>query len=98
MIYVVATLRIREGSLNPLLEAARKVIAGTVKEDGCISYDLHHSITEPDKLVFVERWEKRENLASHFTQSHMTEWRAAGAPHIVDRKVEIIDPANVEVR
>ena len=98
MIYVVATLKIRPGSAPQVLEAAKKVIAATTKEKGCVSYDLHQSITQPETLVFVERWEARENLASHFTQPHMTEWRAAGGPHILERKVEIIDPANVEVK
>ena len=98
MIYVVATLKIRPGSLPTVLEAAKKVIAETNKEKGCIYYDMFQSVTAPETLVFVERWETMDNLASHGKTAHMMEWRAAGAPHILERKVEIIDPANVEVR
>ena len=98
MTYVVATLRIHDGALAALIEAAHKMIAETVKEDGCISYDLHQSVTEPKTLVFVERWETREHLNAHGQTSHMAAWRAAGASLIAERKVEIIEPANVEVR
>ena len=98
MIYVVATLRMHPGKLAALTEAAKKMIAETLKEKGCVSYDLHQSVTDPDKLVFVERWETREHLAAHFQTPHMAAWRAEGGPMIAERKVEIIEPANVEVR
>ena len=98
MIYVVATLKIRPGSLPQVLEGARKVIAETNKEQGCIYYDMFQSVTEPETLVFVERWETMDNLASHGKSAHMADWRTVGAPHIIDRKVEIIEPANVVVR
>ncbi len=37
-------------------------------------------------------------IAKHFDMPHMAVWRAANAPLIADRKVEIITPANVEVK
>lgn len=98
MIYVIATIRVRPEKLSTLLDAARAVIAATRKEDGCIFYDLHQSVTDPGQLVFVERWTSREALAKHFEAPHMTPWRAAGAESIVERKVEIITPENVETR
>lgn len=98
MIYVIATLRARPEKLSGLLDAARIVIAATRKEDGCVSYDLHQSITDPDQLVFVERWTSREALAKHFDAAHMVPWRAAGAEAVLERKVEIVSPENVETR
>ncbi len=97
MIVLVATLRIKPGSLNAVLEAARPCIDATRRETGCISYDLHQSLTDPECLVFVERWESREALASHFEAPHLIAWREAGGPHFVDRKIEIIHPDSVEV-
>ena len=78
MIYVIATLRVRPEKLSECLAAARVVIAATRKEDGCIFYDLHQSVTDPDQLVFVERWTSTEALGRHFQAPHMTVWRAAG--------------------
>ena len=96
MIYVVATLTIKPGSLDAIVPAARACIAETVKEKGCISYDLHASLTEPETLVFVERWETREDLTAHSKRPHLAAWREASTPHLLSRRIEIIHPQKVE--
>ena len=98
MIYVVATLHAKPGTIDKLLAVARPNIEGTRKEKGCISYDFHQKIDDPNTVVVVERWESRDNLTSHMQEPHFLTWRAEGADFIASRKVEIIDPANVEVR
>ena len=99
MIYLVATLTIQPGCLDELLEAAMPCIEGTRKEPGCISYDLHQSLTEENTLVFVERWENRAALDGHFTAPHFLTWREAGGKFFTSRKIEIveIDADKVEV-
>lgn len=47
MIYVIAELRFRTEMTEKVFAAARKIIADTVKEDGCISYDMHQSMSDP---------------------------------------------------
>jgi quinol monooxygenase YgiN len=97
MIYVVATLTIKPQTVVNVIAAARPCIEATRKESGCISYDLNQSMSDDDTLVFVERWESRGDLDQHFKQPHMAVWREIGAQYIVDRKIEIIHPADVEV-
>lgn len=96
MIYVVATMNIRPGTKEKVLEAAKPCIEGTRKEAGCISYDLNASLTDPNVLVFVERWETREHLGAHFNAPHLQAWRKASAEFVVSRTVEIITPSGVE--
>ena len=96
MIYVVATLKIRAETREKFLAGARAVIAGTVKETGCVSYELHQSILDPERYVFVERWEERSNLDAHFHAPHFKVWRAVGADCIIDRKIEIIHADKIE--
>jgi quinol monooxygenase YgiN len=92
-------IRVHPGKMPELMPAAKAVIAATnAKEEGCLLYDMHQSITEPDVIRVVERWKSREDLAKHFEMDHMKAWRAAGAPLIAERKVEIITPADVEIR
>ena len=62
MIYVIAELRIRTEMADKAFAAARKMVAATLKEDGCISYDMHQSVTDPSRLIVVERWSSREAL------------------------------------
>jgi quinol monooxygenase YgiN len=96
MIYVFATLTIRPGTLDHLREPARICRETTLKEDGCIAYDLHADIANPDRLVFVEKWETREALSAHAKSAHVAAWREASAPHLIERKIEIVHAEKVE--
>ena len=96
MIYVIATLTLKPGSRDLLLEPARACIAETRREAGCISYDLLASVTGADTMVFVERWESREALTLHSKQPHLAVWRAACAPHLIARTIEIVHPEMIE--
>jgi quinol monooxygenase YgiN len=96
MIYVVATLHVHPEHRADFLENARTMIAATVKEPGCKSYDLHSSITEPNCFVFVERWATREDLEKHFGSAHMAEWRRVSTPLIEKKVVEVVHPDKVE--
>ena len=96
MIYVIATLHIHPEKRAAFLEDARTVIAHTVKEQGCLSYDLTSSITAPNEFVFVERWTSRDALAAHFDTPHLEEWRRVSAEYLADRRVEVVHPEKVE--
>ena len=96
MIYVVATIQVKAEHRADFLENARDVIGATVKEPGCLSYDLTSSITEPNCFVFVERWESRDALAKHFETPHLAQWRRVSTPFTDKRTVEIIHPDHVE--
>lgn len=96
MIVVIATLHIHPEKRASFLEDARSVIAHTVKEEGCLSYDLHSSITEPNAFVFVERWASRDALTAHFGTPHLQDWRRVSADYLVSRKVEVVHPEKIE--
>lgn len=98
MIYLIATLEIKPGSLPQIMEAVMPCIEATRREAGCISYDLVQSLTDENTLMFVERWTDMAALDAHFEEPHLIAWRDAGAPFFVSRKIEIIEPADVEVR
>ena len=71
MIYVIATLKIRPGTRDAVAAAAQSAIEGTRKEEGCLLYDLHASVTDPERMVFVEQWTDREALAKHLKAPHL---------------------------
>ncbi|MCU0818454.1 MAG: antibiotic biosynthesis monooxygenase [Beijerinckiaceae bacterium] len=97
MIFVIATMRIKPGTADAVRAAAAHCLVETRKEPGCLSYDLHQSISDPNCVVFVERWETREHLAAHFETPHLKAWRAAAAEFVLERRVEIIHPDRVEI-
>ena len=99
MIYVVATLTVKPETRAELIAAATACINETRKEAGNIAYDMHESVTDPTKMVFVEQWENAEALGPHGKSDHMRAFGrvvvncVTGPP-----KIEIITPANVVVR
>ena len=96
MIHLIATLHIRPGTTDEVVRLATPCIEATRREDGCLLYDLHQSLTEPSKLVFVEKWESREALERHFREPHLIAWRDAGAPFITEKAIEIVSNGDVE--
>ncbi|HEX7882202.1 MAG TPA: putative quinol monooxygenase [Afipia sp.] len=99
MIYVVATLTIKPETRAEFIEAAKVCIAETRKEAGNIAYDLHESVTDPTKLVFVEQWESMDVVVPHGKSDHMRAFgRIAKNCLTAPAKIEYITPANVEVR
>ncbi|MFG2819197.1 putative quinol monooxygenase [Kitasatospora sp. NPDC048365] len=46
-------------------------------EDGCLQYDLHRVVGDPDRFVLAELWASREALAAHDVTPHMVAADAA---------------------
>jgi quinol monooxygenase YgiN len=43
----------------------------THEEAGCLLYALHRGLDDPQRLVYVERWENRELLEKHLYAEHI---------------------------
>ena len=96
MIYVIAQLKLKPGTSERAAIEARKVVEGTVKEDGCLFYDFNLSVTDPTRLVAVERWESKEALARHNETPHLLALRKVVAEIVVERDIQVITPESVE--
>ena len=97
MIYVVATTQVKPDQREAFIKGAKECIATTRKEKGCLSYDSHTSINDPNLFVVVERWESREDLNAHGKAPHMKTWRALSAPlKASPTEIEIISDAKVD--
>jgi quinol monooxygenase YgiN len=71
VIYVVATLTVKPQARAEFIAGALACIKETRKESGCIAYDMHESVTDHAKMVFVEQWENAEALVPHRATEHM---------------------------
>jgi quinol monooxygenase YgiN len=101
VIYVVATLTVKPETRAEFIAAATATacIKETRKEPGNIAYDLHESVTDHTKMVFVEQWENAEALVPHRTAAHMKAFgRVAVTCMAAPPKIEIITPEKVDVR
>jgi quinol monooxygenase YgiN len=96
VIYVIAEVSLHPGMSEKAASAARQAVTATRKEDGCISYEMYLSVSDPNRLVVVERWASRETLSRHVETPHFKAWRAACAEFVAARKVDIITPEKVD--
>jgi quinol monooxygenase YgiN len=55
MIYVIATTPMKPENKDDFIKGHKACTAETLKEKGCISYDGHVSVNNPNLYVVVER-------------------------------------------
>ena len=53
-----------------VLEAAKELVACSLKDKGCIAYDIFEIATRSDVLMICETWENAESLAAHEAATH----------------------------
>lgn len=53
-----------------LVEAATELVAFSLRDKGCISYDLYQSKTNSDRYMIVETWASRDDLKAHSESEH----------------------------
>src|ERR1700739_4145271 len=97
MIYVVATTQMKPEGREAFIKGHKAAIVETLKEKGCIAYEGHVSVNDPNLYVVVERWETRDDLGAHGKAPHMKVWRELSAPLKASQTViEIISDAKVD--
>ena len=97
MIYVIATTPMKPENKDDFIKGHKACIAETLKEKGCISYEGHVSVNNPNLYVVVERWETRDDLNAHGKAPHMKVWREYSAQMKTGPTViEIISDGKVE--
>ena len=72
MIYVIATTPMKPENKDDFIKGHKACTAETLKEKGCISYDGHVSVNNPNLYVVVERWESRDDLNALMVRSAAT--------------------------
>lgn len=75
MLRVVALFRAKPDKINELLEVLTAFVAPTVKEKGCVFYQLHQNMYDPSDVIFIEEWETEADLDAHSQSAHIQEGR-----------------------
>ena len=86
---VVAEITAKPGCEEELKNVLLSVIEPVRKEEGCIQYDLHVSMKEPNKFLFFENWESMEALGKHAQAQHMKAFGGKAAA-LVDGPSKVI--------
>jgi quinol monooxygenase YgiN len=97
VIYVIATTPMKPECREAFIKGHKECIVETLKEKGCLSYEGHVSVNDPNLYVVVERWENRDDLNAHGRAPHIKKWREYSTPlRAAPTVLEIISDGKVE--
>jgi quinol monooxygenase YgiN len=65
MIRLNVFISVEDVNRTKVLDAAKELTSCSVKEDGCIAYDVFESATRLDVLLICETWKDSEALSNH---------------------------------
>ena len=67
MIRLNCFIKVKPENKSAVLEAAKRLTEASLKQNGCIAYDIFESATRHDVLMFCETWRDQEALDAHAT-------------------------------
>ena len=72
-IIVFAKWRVKQGSLDTVLNLLKEAGASSRAEEGNLFYTVHQSTTEPNSLILHEGYTNEEAMAIHRSSAHFQE-------------------------
>lgn len=76
---VLVTMAFDAADADTLLSVLAKYVVLTRGQPGCRNIDLCASVTTPERIVIVQKWESADAQAAHFDSAEMVEMAAACA-------------------
>ena len=68
---VVAKITAKKGKEKEALLGLQGLVAPTLKEEGCINYDLHIAAEEEGVFLFYENWASYDLWQKHMESDHI---------------------------
>lgn len=101
MVNVIASVRIKEGTLSNFLEILRANLPAVRKEQGCIEYTpavdvdsgLERQHMDARVVTIVEKWESLEALHAHLATSHMVQFQEEVAAFVENVTLTVLQDA-----
>lgn len=101
MINVIATIRIKPGSLDEFLEIFKSNVPNVRKEKGCVEYspavdvdlNLPAQVLEQNSVTVIEKWQTVEDLKAHLAAPHMTAYRECVKDMIEEVSMKVLQEA-----
>jgi quinol monooxygenase YgiN len=83
MIHVLASIKVKPGKRDFLIEHLKSNIPNVIKEKGCIEYNstidvdynLDNQTFDENIVTIIEKWENFDSLKKHMHAPHMLSYR-----------------------
>ena len=79
MIRLNVFIRTTDSNREEVVNTARELVAASLKDEGCVAYDLFESTTRNDVLMICETWSDAKALAAHARLAKIVEVNAGHA-------------------
>ena len=73
---VFALVKAKSGMEETVKQELSALVGPTLKEEGCINYDLHQSLDHAGHFRFYENWTDKELLDCHLQSAHVKQFIA----------------------
>jgi|UPI00034C62EC quinol monooxygenase YgiN len=70
MIKIVAKNFVKKENIDEVIKLSKELVDETIKEEGCISYEMYQDVNDNSILTMIETWENRDVLAKHSKSEH----------------------------
>lgn len=74
---IVARIETLPGQQARVKSELLKLVEPTLREPGCLQYDLHQDNDDPTVFLFYENWQNRELWRSHMNSRHIADYTVA---------------------
>lgn len=72
MIRLNCFIQVEESKREQVLALAKELVAASLKDEGCIAYDIFESSTRRDVMMICETWKNAASLDVHSKSAHFT--------------------------
>lgn len=101
MIHVIASIRVKEGSLDEYIALFKENVPNVLAEDGCVQYapcidadtGWKTQALDPQRMTVVEQWESMEALHAHSRAPHMTAFRKKAGHLVEGMALQVVEDA-----
>lgn len=87
---IIAVVSLKQEYKEEIIKAIHKVVDGTRKEEGNISYELHENINNPLEVTILEVWKSQEAIDAHNATTHFNDFVKAIDGKVNGLKIDTI--------
>ena len=80
----IAEFRAFEGKTEGLIKALHSLIELTLKEPGCLRYELNQRSDDPRWIIFIEKWKDKETFDRHCAMPYIKHYFDVDRPELVE--------------
>ena len=101
MISVIASVRVKAGSVSEFLDIFNANLPNVHEEKGCIEYfpavdiraDLPPQLLDENVVTVIEKWDSLQALRDHLQAPHMLAYREKVKDIVEEVSLKVLEPA-----